>query len=277
MVKSHQQLKKRCIFCENEGVTKEHMYLNWIGQHLSSVDEPSYVEELRTYTNKTKLVGQSRKNRPGHVTTKKVRAPCASCNNGWMNCIEINARPFLQPMIKGEGVLLTAYAQEAIARWVALKVIVGEYAVQNQSVTPRADRKALMEMGTVPDFFNIYAGRNNSLWSTGYYRHSGTISLALTGPIPPLSELAKNVQQVTMIVGSLVIHVNAAHVDNFRLEDRINLDLHEGIKLWPISRDSFEWADIRSLSAHDIGVLAGSFEELTAHPKVAWGGNIIPS
>lgn len=79
-----------------------------------------------------------------------------------------------------------------------------------------------------------------------------------------------------MLIGSLFIQVNAARLDGYRIEDRLNPILHKGIRIWPIERDTFDWSKARKLSAENVLHLGVSMDLLMAHPNTKWGGMDIP-
>ena len=180
------------------------------------------------------------------------------------------AKPILTRMIKGEDIELDRVFQEIVARWVAMKVIVAEYALPDVAVTPPADRLELKERGQIPPYFNIYAARHSAGVPTWFMRNSCTFARDFSGPIPPLDGMGNNVQQVTLIIGALAIHVNAARLDGWRTEDELKPALHAGIRIWPIEREIFEWSTSRCLGAQSIGNLANSLDVLIVQPRVVW-------
>jgi hypothetical protein len=60
--------------------------------------------------------------------TSTVRAFCDSCNHGWMADIEAAAMPIVGPMVINQPMDLDANAQQIVANWVALKVLVAAQA-----------------------------------------------------------------------------------------------------------------------------------------------------
>ena len=47
----------------------------------------------------------------------QVKAPCADCNKGWMNDLDIAMETLGRQMVRGKPVLLTKGKQELLASW----------------------------------------------------------------------------------------------------------------------------------------------------------------
>ncbi|MDQ2632371.1 MAG: hypothetical protein M3Y78_01395 [Pseudomonadota bacterium] len=269
--------QRQCIFCGRKGVSKEHIYSQWIAPILPAQKAAYYNEDKLTTIAKVVQLAPELRTRPGSVTTKKVRAACAACNNGWMSLNEEAARPYLTPMIRGEPIALDSASQEIIARWIAMKIIVAEHAKPGLAVTPQTDRTALMLKGTVPAYFNIYAAPHRAESDVGFMRNALTVSLDYSGPKPPLDGMPKNLQQATLLIGRLFIQVNAARLDDFSIEDRLIPILYSGIRIWPIERPAFNWSETRTLTANDVFRISGALNALVSHSQVKWGGMEVPA
>ena len=78
-----------------------------------------------------KTEGEHRNTRSWTTIRKRVeiavRDVCAKCNNGWMSKLEVKAKAFLLPMMLGEEVTLSVYAQNIISEWVVKTAMVFEY------------------------------------------------------------------------------------------------------------------------------------------------------
>lgn len=152
---------KRCIFCGRPGkLTNEHVIPWWLESGERSNDAlfirerggPDY-EPWR----------DSRQGRPRDLQAK---APCAECNNTWMNDMD-NALSVLGPqMVKGKPVKLTKAKKTALAVWSV------KFALMLQLVYPRDSRFVVPEA----DYQQLYADRQPSglmkLWA-GYMEPPG--------------------------------------------------------------------------------------------------------
>ena len=152
---------RRCVFCRRAGkLTNEHVIPWWLesGEHSNKAfvirerGGPDY-EPWR----------DSRRGRPRDLQAK---APCAECNNTWMNDMD-NALAVLGPqLVKGKPVKLTKATKTALAAWSV------KFALMLQLVYPRDSRFVIPEA----DYPRFYADRLPSdlmrLW-TGYMEPPG--------------------------------------------------------------------------------------------------------
>lgn len=107
---------KTCVFCSREGLTKEHLWSNWIRTNL-------LVNANATSPHKREMGDGRELAWDAPPFTAVVRCVCARCNSTWMNDIETEVQPHLTPMIQGRKRILGTKAQRALARWAFLKVL----------------------------------------------------------------------------------------------------------------------------------------------------------
>jgi hypothetical protein len=145
---------RRCVFCCRPGkLTNEHVIPWWLesGEHANNAlvirerGGPDY-EPWR----------DSRQGRPRDLQAK---APCAECNNTWMNEMD-NALAVLGPqLVKGKPVKLTKAKKVALAAWSV------KFALMLQLIYPR-DSRFVIPGADYPQF---YADRQPSdlmqLWA----------------------------------------------------------------------------------------------------------------
>lgn len=273
------QFTRKCVFCEvNNANSREHFYSEWMHELLPLGPEGKYSGETIDEHPKTRIVSKhDKRTKPGELYTKKLKVVCQACNNEWMSRIDEAAKPLLTPIIKGEAVTLDRPSLEAVARWATLKAIVSEHDNRDTFVTPIEDRKAFMATGTIPPYFSIYLLSHESPSRIGYVRTSHAVSLTPDGPQPPLNGRSKNTQQISVILGSAMLHINAAHVDGFRIEDRLNMPKVVERRIWPPNVVPLSWPAAPILNNDQMRNLAYSMERITALPQVKWGGDISPS
>ena len=265
------QFQRHCIFCGGEGLSKEHFYSDWM-RDLVREDNPSTYEVGLTESHpKTGTSLDTLSKRPGSLTSKKFRVVCRACNHGWMNRLEADARPLLTSLIRDEQFELDQAKQQILARWISTKVITAENANPAKAVTPPNDRRALMAQGTIPAYFRIYLCRHGLKSKTGFVRLSNSIGKIESVPVPPLDGFPKNVQQVTFVLGSALVHVNAARIDNWSIENALSIPIvHEKMRLWPSAVETLVWPRGPRLSGDDVRMLAWSLRKLTNHPHAMW-------
>lgn len=208
------------------------------------------------------------------IHTIKIRAVCDTCNNGWMNRLEAAARPHLTKMIEGRRFLLDQEAQLAVARWCAAKVIVAENAKGSPPLTPPGDRLDLAANLTIPEYFRIYITAHRCDAKIGYMRRASVISRSLTGPVPELDGMLRNIQQVTFLMGRAVVHVNASRAEGIEIEGDVRIPkVHKHARLWPSATDRLKWPGKAVLNFDEVQALANSITLITRGPNILYSGD----
>jgi hypothetical protein len=151
----------KCIFCNNTGLTKEHIFSDWLKRLLPVA--PNHNTCLREYSvdpstglGTTKLT-YGRKQ--GAIHSRKVRVPCASCNNGWMSRVVNLARPISTQLISGNAVPLHRNQMTALATWVTLASMMAEFSHAKERIVPVEDYVYIREHQTPPPSWVILLGR----------------------------------------------------------------------------------------------------------------------
>jgi len=237
--------------------------------------EGKYSGEFTDEHAKTKEISHHEKRtKPGELYTKKIKAVCPSCNNGWMSGIEEGVIPSLTPLIKGEAATLNADQLAIVARWGALKAIILEHDRRETEVTPQSERTAFMANGTIPPHFNIYLLSHASKSRIGHVRTTHLISRSKDGPSPPIEGRQKNVQQISVILGSVMLYVNAARIDDFSIEQYIDMPAVIALRIWPPNVVPLSWPTKPFLNNQQMYQLAYSMDRIAAQPQVRWGGEL---
>jgi len=225
---------------------------------LVTLDDPVHGKQVRR-----DAVGNA------GIPKMKLRVVCERCNNGWMNRLEGVARPYLTKMVKGQRSLLDGTAQLAVARWCVAKVIVAEHAPEAVPMTPFSDRERFALTLEIPDYYRVYVAAHRHEAQLGYLRRTSTISLDRFRPIPELDGMTRNVQQATFLMGKAIVHVNAARVEGFAVEDRFKMPMvHEDMRFWPPATDRLKWPGRSVLTDEQIRVLANSLK-IACHRRPA--------
>ena len=272
------QFARKCIFCQlNNANSREHFYPEWMHDLLPMGSDGKYSGEIINQHPKTRVVSRhDRRTKPGELYTKKIKVVCQRCNNGWMSGLEIAVQPLLTPIIKGESATFDRKDLEIIAQWATLKALVCEHDTPSTAVTPQEDRTAFMEMLTIPAYFNIYLLNHSCPTRIGYVRTSHTVSLTRDGPLPPLEGRQKNTQQISVILGSVMLHINAARLDGFRIEDFLTMPAIMSRRIWPPNIAPLTWPSAPILTNDQMQALAYSIERISEQPNVKWGGELPP-
>ncbi len=104
-----------CVFCGARPTTNEHVFPQWLLHVI-----PGAGELTHTWAAPEGSASISRE-WTNDVLDFKANVVCGrECNNGWMERLERRARPFLEPMIRGQRAMLLPDGARAVAHW-ALK------------------------------------------------------------------------------------------------------------------------------------------------------------
>lgn len=263
--------RRVCIFCDNFVDSKEHIWSQWTHDLLEGNPHGKYDRTTidRHPDGREEVKGP--RGKPGNVFDIQVRAVCRSCNQGWMNAREQEVRPFLEPMIKGDPLFITADQLLALAKWCAQKFVVMEHSAIGTAVTPRADRARLKNEGEIPPYFRIYVGNHVSKSRSAAIRHSHTLSLSREGPIPPLDEADRNIQTISLIIGRLFLHLNASRVRGFEIETGIFVSrVWNENRIWPRPNSSLVWPHRPLLDNEGLSLIGNVLEDITRSAKARW-------
>src|SRR5262249_31198261 len=88
----------RCIFCNSLGLTREHMWADWLRNYIPRVVQEHHVA-VNTFFPKNPQNALRRRTGDPHST--RIKCVCRTCNNGWMSQLQKRAKPYLVPMLKG--------------------------------------------------------------------------------------------------------------------------------------------------------------------------------
>src|SRR6185503_3427860 len=139
-----------CGFCgQNARLTREDLIPRWMADlkppAVDVVTQASHrqIRSWRTVSQKVELV---------------ARAFCKRCNNGWMSDLEVEAQPYLLPMVLGHEVSLSVAAQAPITAWCMKTAMAFEFAGhggRRQYFTPE-ERRVFASLQTPPGGVAIF-------------------------------------------------------------------------------------------------------------------------
>lgn len=262
--------RRQCIFCDAPVGSKEHIWSQWMHDLLEPSPQGKYNRHTITRWPDGREETTGPTGKPGSVFDIQVRAVCGDCNTGWMNRREGEVRPFLEPMIKGEPITLTSQQVEVLAKWCAHKFIVMEHSERGTSLTPIRDRVALRENGIIPDYFRIYVGNHASKHRSGSVRHSHTMALSAEGPPTPVDGTARNVQTISLLMGRLFIHLNAARLDAFEIESSYFITrVWDECRIWPAANASLRGPHRPLLDDTGLSMVGNSLDTIIKGHKAA--------
>ena len=136
----------RCIFCGSGGLTKEHVFADWL-RDLFPRDETTthdfgrYEWPKGIITNEPKAAIRQLQ---GHVGSRKLRVVCKACNTGWMSALEQRAKPILAPLIVGEVSHVSPLMQNIVATWATKTMMIAERLAPRKPGISQEERTWLM-------------------------------------------------------------------------------------------------------------------------------------
>ena len=198
MTKKTKRLVKphgRCIFCGGTGLSKEHIWSDWLsgliprndehGEHWGRMHRDSGSREVEW----TEPPASSA--RQGSVFQRKVRNVCERrCNNGWMSRVVDRAKPHVERMILGKSFQLDRKEQTDLAAWIGITTVIQEFANRHGvRRIPPEDRTVLMNTEAPPLSWSIWVARYTGEWwaPMGHYHIPMSYSKRPTDdePAPP--------------------------------------------------------------------------------------------
>lgn len=199
-----------CIYCGNEGSSKEHVWPRWIRKHAATVMKVSPAN-FQTYSFTSEHIGKEPEHRlrkEGHSRLSlTIQHPCEDCNTGWMHDLEDASIPIVKPMIEGRKTRLSAQELRILRAWAtktALHFLYNGDATFTHRIPPHLARQ-------------LYEGRTDyepvpdvQVWSAVYsplrqftYRHMS----ALAHGIHPDTKEEHVVLRSVFITGHLLLYV----------------------------------------------------------------------
>src|SRR5437016_6546602 len=100
--KKTKKVPGRCVFCDGTGLTKEHIWSDWLKDVIPPTEDHVNTDIVihPDHNARVALVTPSQRKRQGGLNTRKMRNVCGGCNGGWMKTIVDRAKPFAEWMIQ---------------------------------------------------------------------------------------------------------------------------------------------------------------------------------
>jgi hypothetical protein len=112
-------MARRCAFCGGSGLTREHVIPRWLDNVLPEQARYRGQDQATVLLHPERMIdGPHHREMVETFNSTTVKAVCGPCNNGFMNDIEADARPYLSAMIRGNlAMSLAAEGVTAVATW----------------------------------------------------------------------------------------------------------------------------------------------------------------
>ncbi|HZY73144.1 MAG TPA: hypothetical protein VFE22_08570 [Edaphobacter sp.] len=220
-------MSTRCIFCDNNSGSREHLWPKWI--HERHDFGPIKME----------INGSETIVRPNPEL--KMKTVCGVCNNGWMSGLEAENIPVIGEMLTDMPLELNENQQRLVAAW-SVKTAMMSDSMKGRNASNRfytRDECADMRLArTIPPRTLIWIGRVDGM------------HLALTGNDftlndPAGNRLATNTAN-TIVAGHFVtqvvtVHINQPGVTLEAIPCKIRNWNENLIQIWPIQQPIVHW------------------------------------
>ncbi len=229
----------KCVFCGKTGVTKQHMWPDWI-KNVHPRTDKEHTQQITHLDSSSPLVttikpfmGYKR----GPLGAYKLRIVCAACNNGWMSQLEQKSQPILTNLILNQSSRINSDTQQILAAWVSLMAMVAEYTdVPNMAIPPE-HRNHLRQNGYPPEGWKIWLGNNVAPdWSLSYHH----IGLASHPAKSPEKSFECNTQFSTIGIGAVIFYVASTvlHSSVLKISDEFEKNM---VQIWPTNLENVQF------------------------------------
>lgn len=196
--------------------------------------------------------------RKGSILSRKVRAVCVACNNGWMSVIENNVKPILSDLMYLKPRTLSVEDQRKIAEWVVLKMFVVEYMKPRMPVSKRETLDAFYgDARILPDNLHIdLFGYQSGNWTCRLVRQAFWAGAEKPPSIgPDVNDVMRNTRLFVLGIGRLIIHATHSYVVRVQLGDNPIY----ARRVWPENEASLQWPVDKLLDTGTADKLAYAF------------------
>jgi hypothetical protein len=200
----------RCIFCGGFGLSKEHVFGEWIQALIptnfsKARHYPTFYVRVPGFGEVARFSQRGKFDQPGDPLTRRLRIVCKKCNNEWMSQLQENSIRILRPLIMGDWQPIVEADQEILAAWIAMTTMVIDFADLRTQAVSLADRTILYRSHAAPSSWHIWIGRSVG-GQHGAFWHTGFGIYTKEQPLPLISLPKCNIQITTFTIGQLVCH-----------------------------------------------------------------------
>jgi hypothetical protein len=251
-----------CLFCGGNGMTKQHIWPNWMNSTISkrANHNTQTTTDLRgIYHSRGAynfLGSPNVKVQNGDIGTTKLRLICASCNNTWMSDIENAVKPVVVHLMNQDDIVVDLEKQSRLVAWISLMSIVAEFTDVPTKGISFEQRKFFMDNRMPSNDWAIWVGKyDGKEWAPRRYRHVGGAVHRVVGADEALNTAqlaqkskAPRTTQVSTIVADKLIIVALSTSDTYLQEDFLDFNQDKLVKIWPTTQTEIDWSLLQYLS-----------------------------
>lgn len=252
----------KCIFCGKIGVTKEHLFSDWLRELFPrSRDDSHTLTRLVSWTPRPRF---ERKDKQGHTGSRKVRKVCKSCNSEWISAIDDAAKKHAPALIMGQSVTITDEARRALASWFAKLAMVADAMDASTALIEQIDRDWICSTSLPPMNWQIWIGYyvGEDWRDLAMQHHSGVLHFAAIGD-PEM--LAGYVNAATFGMGNLLALVIGTALVNMEVNIGNANDMLR--RIWPARSEPFAWPLPHKVSDDEASAIALLMREAINNPR----------
>lgn len=241
----------RCVFCENTGLTKQHIWPKWL-KEINQPEVTSHTQVLANTDHRNPAAPTPEvRRRQGHSGTRTARKVCKTCNNGWIERLEERVRGPVTKLMQGEPITLDLDTQRLLAAWLTLVTMMVEFTDLGTLASTPESYAYLYQIGEPPPGWKVWMAKySGDAPGDHVVRHLG---LQLT-PFPDVSVKAYkcDTQVTTFVIERLCAHTFCStQFSGTEGDDYVLIDLPQ---IWPPTGSAIDWASTRQLT--DSGVVS---------------------
>ncbi len=237
-----------CIFCGRSPpevkISKEHLFGDWLREVFPRTAETTHTLgsiEWPMGPAGDKPTVSVNEHGKGHSGSKKIRAVCRTCNEGWLsNNVEGVAKPILIPLIEGTEVAVSTDMQRILATWASKTAMVGDSVQPLKTVIHQSERTWLKENLAPPSGWNIWIGSYGGIgWrDLGMFQHAGKLAIpAINNGAPTEHNLELTLIGMRYL---LFLVINTSWERIWDALDGMNTGF-DFARIWPIRTANISW------------------------------------
>lgn len=254
----------KCIFDGKLGLTKAHIFPEWLGEHITEKTDRHVhaVGNFETFTPRTQTPAAWTRIRQGDTGSRKVRRVCGGCNSGWLGALETPAKPIVVALMNGEDVVIDLQMQRNLAAWLcAITMLIDADNPPEGSAVPQSHRDYFRGHRTPPPMWKVWIAKyRGTNWQDHRVRRTGMN----VQPMPEVNgnRFTCNTQVTTLVIRYLCAHVFSSTVFELPGYEGVNLQ-----QIWPSTGENFVWSRAPILDDGGVIVLSEALaRDLTPIP-----------
>lgn len=249
-----------CVFCKQYGLTKEHIWSNWLTNILppqNEIKNRTIIRELMNWNaRELHFVHEHKKIRPVRPTQQKIRKVCKNCNSGWMASLVSKAKPYIEGRILGSSSEIDAHGQEVVSAWITLACMMAEFTDPQSAGIADIDFIKMHKSGQALDNWVIgLANYSGEAWHPTNYGHYGCGFVIAKPMDSTIQTTPDKLQLSTYTLDNIAIHAFSSTELSVVSSFRDKLASRGFSQIWPIIHDCVDFDAFSMLHDNDLNMI----------------------